>query len=176
MDQGGSSPPAGNSGTRKQMALFGVEFPGFRGLRKVSDLKIFVVCVAATFWSRMDGAWIFWGEARRELPGSRELGNQDANGPFWESSFQVFRVSDKFQIWKSSRCASLPFIGLERTVPKVLSVPRCPFFLLGRLLGPTKKRESQSWRPFLGALQMPSYPLFARCSSTGCRGELSVEP
>ena len=62
--------------------------------------------------------------ARREFPGSWKLRNQEANGPFQGSSFQVSAASKKFQIWKSSRCALLPLIGLGCTAPGVFAARR----------------------------------------------------
>ena len=48
--------------------VFGVEFPGFSGLEKVSDVKIFVVCAAAIFWVWSTGYRDFADRARGEFP------------------------------------------------------------------------------------------------------------
>ena len=40
----------------------------------------------------------FVDRAKLEFPGSWKLSTQEANGPFLGSSFQVFRVSKKFQM------------------------------------------------------------------------------
>ena len=84
--------------TGSKWPFLGVEFPGLSGLQKVSDLKTSVVCTAAIYGSRMHGTGIFVDGSRTEFPGSWKLSNQEANGPFWGSSFQVFRVSKKFQL------------------------------------------------------------------------------
>ena len=100
------------------MALFGGRVSRFFGFPKSFIFEnLRGVHNAAICGSRMHGTGIFVDGSRTKFPGSWKLSNQEANGPFWGSSFQVFRVSEKFQIWKSSWCAMPPFIGLGRTVP-----------------------------------------------------------
>ena len=98
MKRGGSSPPAGNSVTRKQMALFWGRVSRFLGPPKSFRFENLRGVRRRHLWVSEERRRGFLDGARRELPSSWKLRNQEANGPFWGSSFQVFRATKKFQI------------------------------------------------------------------------------
>ena len=105
MEQGGSFPAAGNSVSRKQIALFGGRVSRFFGSPKSFRFGNLRGAQCRHLLASKERYRDFADGARGELPGSWKLSNQEANGPFWGSSFQVFRASEKFQIWKPSWCA-----------------------------------------------------------------------
>ena len=110
----GSSPAAGNPGTRKQMALFGGRVSRFLGSPKSFRFENLRGVQCRHLLVSEDRRRDFLDEARGEFPGSWKLSNQEANGPFWGSSFQVFRASEKFQIWKPSWCAQCRHLWVSK--------------------------------------------------------------